>query len=363
MKIKELIHIIDKIAPFFLQQSFDNSGVQYADMEEDINKTLICLDVTPEIIEEAIEHNCNTILAHHPLFFKPFNKITKQDNPVIFQLMYHRLNLIAAHTNYDLAENGLNDYVGNLLDLKKIACLEESAEKTLKLAVYVPDKYHEKLLNALFQAGAGNIGNYSETSFSFSGKGSFTPLKGTTPFIGKTGQRESVNEIKIETVFREKDLKKITDAIYKNHPYEEPAYDIYQLQTNNKTGIGLIANLPSEQDLEIICKKVKATLKIPYLRIVKTEKQQIKTIALCTGSGGSLINKAVQKKVDLLITGDIKHHEALKAKEMGLNVIDIEHFYTEKYFVPAIKKQLIETDIPETLLAASQNMNPPFQLF
>jgi len=363
MKIKELIHIIDKIAPFFLQQSFDNSGVQYADMEEDINKTLICLDVTPEIIEEAIEHNCNTILAHHPLFFKPFNKITKQDNPVIFQLMYHRLNLIAAHTNYDLAENGLNDYVGNLLDLKKIACLEESAEKTLKLAVYVPDKYHEKLLNALFQAGAGNIGNYSETSFSFSGKGSFTPLKGTTPFIGKTGQRESVNEIKIETVFREKDLKKITDAIYKNHPYEEPAYDIYQLQANNKTGIGLIANLPSEQNLEAICKKVKEILNIPYLRMVKTNKQAIKTIALCTGSGASLINKAIQKKADLLITGDIKHHEALNAKEMGLNIIDIEHFYTEKYFVPAIMKQLTEAGVPESLLVTSKNMNSPFQLF
>ena len=362
MKIKDLANIIDQIAPFFLQQDFDNSGVQYADLDENINRMLICLDVTRETIEEAVKKKCNTILSHHPLFFKPFSKITKQDNPVIFQLMYHRLNLIAAHTNYDLAENGLNDYVGNLLDLKKIDCLEESEEKTLKLAVYVPDKYHEKLLNALFQAGAGNIGNYSETAFNFPGKGSFKPLENAKPFIGKIGKRKTVTEIKIETVFMERDLNKVIEAIYQNHPYEEPAYDIYQLKTNLKTGIGLIAQLPSEQSLEKICKKIKNILKIPYLRMVKTEKQKIKTIALCTGSGGSLINKAIQKKADLLITGDIKHHEALNAKETGLNIIDIEHFYTEKYFVPAIKEQLIRAQIPEDLLFASKKMNSPFQL-
>ena len=363
MKIKELIHSIDKIAPFFLQQSFDNSGVQYADMEENINKTLICLDVTQEIIKEAIEQNCNTILSHHPLFFQPLTRITKQDNPLIFQLIHNHINLISAHTNYDLAENGLNDYFGNLLNLKKIDCLEESPEKTFKLAVYVPEKYHKKLLNALFLAGAGNVGNYSETSFTFPGNGSFKPMDGTSPFIGKIGKRELVNEVKVETVFRERDTGRIVDTLYKNHPYEEPAYDIYQLKAINKTGIGLIANLPSDQNLDTFCKKVKKILKIPYLRIVKAKKQKIKTIALCTGSGGSLINKAILKKADLLITGDIKHHEALNAKEMGLNIIDIEHFHTEKFFVPAIMKQLIEKQVPQELLFASEQMSSPFQLF
>ena len=111
MKIRELINIIDRFAPFFLQQNFDNSGVQYADLDEKINKVLICLDVTIETIEEALKQNCNTILSHHPLFFQPLTKITKQDNPIAFQLTHHQINLISAHTNYDLAENGLNDYV------------------------------------------------------------------------------------------------------------------------------------------------------------------------------------------------------------------------------------------------------------
>jgi dinuclear metal center YbgI/SA1388 family protein len=362
MKVKDILTIINKVAPFFLQEEYDNSGIQFADLNEDIHKILLCLDVTQDTIEEAIKQNCNTILSHHPLFFKPLKRITKQDNPIAFQLIYHQLNLIAAHTNYDLAENGLNDYVGKLLNLEKIESLENSSEKTFKLAVYVPDKYHEKLLNALFKAGAGNIGNYSETSFTSSGKGSFKPSDRANPFIGKKGEREIVNEVKIETVFLERNLNKIIKAIYKKHPYEEPAYDIYQLKTNSKTGIGLIANLSSEQNLENFCKKIKSILNIPYLRIVRANKENIRTIALCTGSGGSLIKQCINKNVDLFITGDIDHHEALEAKEMGLNIIDIEHFYTEKYFVPAIREQLIKAQVPEDILFASERMDSPFQL-
>lgn len=363
MKVKELISVLDTIAPFFLQEKYDNSGVQFADLEERIEKILLCLDVTEDVIQEAVEKRCNILIAHHPLFFLPVNRITKQENPAIYQSLWHRINLIAFHTNFDLAENGLNDYFGKLLGLKKTDCLEASPEKTLKLAVYVPLKYQEKLLKALFQAGAGNIGLYSETSFSASGKGSFKPLEGTKPFIGKTGERDSVLETKIETVFRERDLNRVIDAIYQNHPYEEPAYDIYHLKTNSKTGIGLLAQLPSEQKLTDICQKIKDDLGIPYLRVVQAVKQKINTIALCTGSGGSLLEKAIQKKADLFITGDIKHHEALRAREMGLNIIDIEHFYTEQYFVPALKEQLTEAGFPKKLLLTSERMSPSFQLF
>ncbi len=362
MKIRELIDAIDVFAPFFLQQDFDNSGVQYADLDENIDKILICLDVTPETIEETVKQNCNTILSHHPIFFKPITNITRQENPIAFQLIHHHLNSIAVHTNYDLAENGLNDYVGKILGLKKIDCLEPSSEKIFKLALYVPEKYQEGLLNSLFKAGAGNIGNYDETSFTFSGKGSFKPLEGAKPFIGKTGKRELVDETKIETVFRERDFNKIIEAIYENHPYEEPAYDIYQLKTNTKSGIGLIATATSEQTLTDFVKNIKNILNIPYLRIVQANNKKVKTIALCTGSGGSLTNLAHQKKADILITGDVKHHEALRAKEIGLNIIDIEHFYTEKYFVPAIVEQLTKARVPKNLLFASKQMSSPFQL-
>lgn len=362
MKIKNFLDILDQIAPFFLQAEYDNSGIQFADLDDDIHKILLCLDVTKEIIQEAIQANCNVILSHHPLFFHPIYKITKQDNPISYQLIYQHMNLIAYHTNYDLAENGLNDYVGKLLGLNKIDFLEPSSEKTFKLAIYVPEKYQKQLLEELFKAGAGDIGNYSETSFTSSGKGSFKPSDRANPFIGEKGEREVVNEVKIETVFLEKDLNKIINTIYKNHPYEEPAFDIYQLSTKPTTGTGLIAKLDNGQILDNFSKKIKKDLELPYLRIIKANNKKIQKVALCTGSGGSLIEQCIKKNVDLFITGDIDHHEALKAKEVGLNIIDIEHYYTEKYFVPAIKKQLIEAQIPENLLFASEKMASPFQI-
>lgn len=363
MKIRKLLEILDQISPFFLQEEVDNSGIQFADLDEDVSKILLCLDVTEEIIEEALQQKCNTILSHHPLFFHPFHRITKQDNPIAYQLVYHHINLISMHTNFDLAENGLNDYVGQLLGLNKVSPIKSSPEKIYKLAVYIPGDCQDNLLEALFRAGAGKIGNYSETSFSISGKGSFKPMDGSMPFIGKTGKRESVNENKIETVFCERNLKEIINTIHRVHPYEEPAYDIYQLTTKSTTGIGMVVKLNKEQTLESFSKKVKEQLGAPYLRVIQANKKNIQTVALCTGSGGSLINQCINKHVDTLITGDIKYHEALKAKEMGLNIIDIEHYHTERFFVPAIRKQLKQFQIPERFLVDSQKMDSPFQVF
>lgn len=362
MKIRNIIQILDKIAPSLLQEEFDNSGVQFADLDEKINRILLCLDITEEVLEEAIDKKCNVIISHHPLIFQPLTKITKQDNPVIFKLFNHHINLIAVHTNYDISEQGLNDYVGKLLGLDKIGCLNLSSEKTYKLAIYVPEKYQKKLLEAFFEAGAGNIGDYSETSFTSTGMSTFKPMNNATPFVGKIGERELIGEVKIETVFLERNFKKIIETIHQNHPYEEPAYDIYEIIANSITGIGMTARLDKEQTLEAFSKKIKKVLGIPYLRITKANDKLIQTVALCTGSGGSLIDQCIKRQVDAFITGDIDHHEALKAKELGLNIIDVEHFYTERFFVPSIRNQLIQYHIPEKLLIDSQKMKPTFQI-
>ena len=363
MKIRELFDILNQIAPFALQEEFDNSGVQFADLEDDISNILLCLDVTAEIMQEADQKKCNTILSHHPLLFHPLSRVTRQENPLAYQLMVHSINLIALHTNFDLAENGLNDYVGQLLGFKKEAPLKTSSEKIFKLAVYVPVQHLNPLQEALFQSGAGQIGQYSETSFSIFGKGSFKPLEGTKPFIGQTGQREQVQEVKLETIFLERNLAQIMRTIHQNHPYEEPVYDIYELVAPSLTGIGMVASLVKNEKLENFGKTVKKALQIPYLRIVHANQREINKIALCTGSGGSLLDQCINKQVDLLVTGDIDYHEALKAKEMGLNIFDIEHFHTEKFFVPAIQKQLIQHHVPEKMLVPSQKMCSPFQLF
>ncbi len=362
MKVKELLGTLNQIAPFFLQEESDNSGVQFADLDEVISKLLLCLDVTEEVLQEAIRNNCNAVLSHHPLFYQSFKRITRQENPLAYQLFYHHIHLIAFHTNFDLAENGLNDYVGTLLGLQKTAPLKPSREKIFKLAIYVPEQFQESLQEALFRSGAGQVGNYSETSFSLSGKGSFKPLEGTKPFIGQKGTREMVNEMKIETVFQERNLSEIIASIHRNHPYEEPVFDIYPLEIHSTAGIGMLAKLNKPETLDHFLQKVKEQLQAPYVRMIQANQKKIQNIALCTGSGGSLIDQCIEKQVDLFITGDIDYHEALRAKEMGLNMIDIEHFFTEKYFVPAIQKQLVCHHFPEKLLVPSQKMISPFRI-
>jgi len=223
MKVKNLLNNLDKIAPFFLQESFDNSGIQFADLDAPVIKILLSLDVTQGVLDEAIENKVNLIIAHHPLLFSPLKQITKQKNPLFFKIITNKINLLAMHTNYDLAENGLNDYVANLLGIKKISPLQGSSEKVFKFTVYVPVKHTDKVSQAIFKGGAGKIGKYTETSFNISGKGTFKPMEGTNPFIGKIGEREEVEETKIETVVAERDLDSVVQAMKDAHPYEEPA--------------------------------------------------------------------------------------------------------------------------------------------
>ena len=360
MKINKFISILNDIAPFFLQESYDNSGIQFADIDAEIDKVLLSLDVTEDIIDEAIENGANVILSHHPVFFFPVKSITKQQNPVLFKALSSKVNLVAMHTNFDLAENGLNDYVGKLLGIKKIGPIEESKEKIYKFAVYVPVDYADKVRDALFNAGAGRIGNYAETSFNIQGEGTFKPLKGTHPFLGEIDKRENVKEIKVETVVPERNLKSIISAMKDAHPYEEPAYDIYEIKGNLPYGIGMIGNIEM-QEIEDFAEFVKTKLGARYVRLIKSNKKDIEKVALCTGAGSSLIKKLIQE-VDLYITGDITYHTALSAQELGLNILDVEHFDTEKFFVDAMYERLVQSGIPKEILVKSKRMRSPYEI-
>ncbi|GAH98626.1 unnamed protein product [marine sediment metagenome] len=342
MKVKNLLNNLDRIAPFFLQESSDNSGIQFANLDAPITKILLSLDVTQGVLNEAIENKVNLIITHHPLLFSPLKQITKQKNPLLFKIITNKINLLALHTNYDLAENGLNDYVANLLGIKEISPLQGSSEKVFKFAVYVPVKHADKVSQAIFKAGAGKIGKYTETSFNISGKGTFKPMEGTNPFMGKIGERENVEEIKIETVVAERDLDSVVQAMKDNHPYEEPAFDVYELKTKPSYGIGIFGEIDKEVEISKFSLEVKNRLKACYIRLIKSNNRKIRKVALCTGSGGSLLEQVSRKNVDLYITGDITYHTALRAKELGLNVLDVEHFDTEKFFVEALYNQLIK---------------------
>lgn len=362
MKVKNLLNNLDKVAPFFLQESFDNSGIQFADLESPITKILLSLDLTQSILDEAIENKANLIIVHHPLLFSPLKQITKQKNPLLYQVISSQINLLSMHTNYDLAEGGLNDYVANLLKIKKISPLQSSSEKIFKLAVYVPGQHADKVSQAIFEAGAGKIGKYTETSFNVAGQGTFKPMEGANPFIGKIGKKETVQEIKIETVVTERNLKSVVHAIKDIHPYEEPAFDLYELKTKPSYGIGLIGEIDEEVEISKFSLEVKNQLQARYTRLIKSNNRKIKKVALCTGAGGSLLEQVSQQDVDLYLTGDITYHTALRAKELGLNVLDVEHFDTEKFFVDALYNQMIKLGIHQDILIRSNKMESPYQV-
>jgi len=362
MKVKNLLNNLDKIAPFFLQESFDNSGIQFADLDAPVRGILLTLDVTQSVLDEAVENKANLIITHHPLLFSSLKQITRQKNPFLYQVITGKINLVAMHTNYDLAEGGLNDYVANLLAIKKISPLQSSSEKIFKFAVYVPIQHADKVSRAIFEAGAGKIGKYTETSFNISGKGTFKPMEGTNPFIGKIGEKENVEEIKIETVTIERDLESVVQAMKSVHPYEEPAYDIYELKTKPSYGIGIFGEIDREVEISEFSLEVKNRLQAHYIRLIKSNEQKIRKVALCTGSGGSLLEQVNNKDVDLYITGDITYHTALRAKELGLNVLDVEHFDTEKFFVEALYEQLIKFGISQDILIKSKKMESPYEI-
>jgi len=362
MKVKNILNNLNKIAPFFLQEEYDNSGIQFADLEAPIKIILLCLDVTQEILDEAMKNKVNLIISHHPLLFSSLKQITKQKNPLLYQVISRQINLIAMHTNYDLAEGGLNDYVVNLLGIKKIAPLQRSVEKVFKFAVYVPVKYANKVSRALFDAGAGKIGNYTETSFNIAGQGTFKPMEGTNPFIGKIGEKETVSEIKIETVIPERNLESVIQAMKNAHPYEEPAYDIYEILNKPSYGIGLRGKIEKKLPLKEFSLWLKEKLQAKYVRLIKSNDRKIQKVALCTGGGSSLIENVSNLDIDLYITGDITHHHALRAKELKLNILEIEHFDTEKFFVEAIYNQLVKSGIPKDILIKSKKMSSPYKL-
>ncbi len=361
MKVKDLVSAIDKFAPFFLQESYDNSGLQIGDSEEDITKIAVALEATKESVEFAIRNSANVLVTHHPLIFFPVKTVTKRHNPVLFEALRNGLNIVSAHTNFDIAENGLNDYVGKMLGIRKTRPLKEANEKVFKLAFYVPEDYADKVRSAVFEAGAGKIGNYDMASFNIRGEGTFRPMEGANPFIGEPYKLEHVNETKVETVVTQRNLGSVLNALLSSHPYEEPAYDIYEISLRHRFGIGMLGTLEKETSLSDFAKFVRKKLSASYVKVTRSSEKPVKTVALCIGAGGSLLEDAARSGADVFVTGDITYHTAMRAKELGLNIIDAGHFNTEKFF-PDVMLSLLKGSIEGVEVVKFSDEEGPFQI-
>ncbi|GFR36117.1 Nif3-like dinuclear metal center hexameric protein [Thermobrachium celere] len=343
IKVKEITTYLENLYPLSLAEDYDNVGLLIGYEDKIVNKILITLDITTDTVKYAIDNNIDLIISHHPIILKSIKKIDKKNyiTSMIYDLIKNDINVYALHTNYDINDNGMNDILATKLNLKEISVLfQNKIESLYKLIVYVPVDYAEEVSSALFRAGAGHIGNYDMCSFNLKGKGTFRPLEGSNPFIGNKNIMESVDEIRIETIVREKDLKQVINALLKTHPYEEPAYDIIKLENKIYKGIGRIGILEKTVKAKDVANELKEKLNLNFVVIIGDTERQIRKVAIVGGAGGDLIHIAKNKGCDLIITGDVKHHVAIEALEDDIVVLDATHFGLEQVFIEHIKTLL-----------------------
>jgi dinuclear metal center YbgI/SA1388 family protein len=353
-KLSDLVGIINKIAPPHLAEDWDNVGLQVGDPGATIKRIMVALDPGAAAIAAAIDGSCQLLVSHHPLIFKPLKRITTQDETgrLIHRAIAGNLAIVSAHTNFDTVDNGVNDLLAAALGVTGCVPLKVvHRDALLKLAVYVPQSHQEALLEVLLPFAAAQ-GSYADCSFRVVGTGTFKPLDGSAPFIGTVGRREQVEECRIELLLRKEDLSAALKALGAAHPYEEPAFDIIPLLNEGApVGIGRIGRLASPLKLQEFAPLVKERLGTASLRVVGDLQRPVAKVALCGGSGASLLREAVRQGADLFVTGDIKYHEAQEAEALGIALCDAGHFATERLVIEGLSQQL-EKELSKKKLAA-----------
>jgi dinuclear metal center YbgI/SA1388 family protein len=342
----DIIKFMEEFAPPSLAEDWDNVGLMVGSREDKVNRIMVCLDVTPKVIETAAASKIDLIVSHHPLIFKGLKRINKEDfkGRIILDLIKNGINVYSAHTNLDVTDGGVNQHLSKVLGLKNIKKLKSyKTERMFKLVVFVPKESLDSVRDAMSSAGAGWIGNYSDCSFTSEGIGTFKPLEGTNPYIGSQGKLEKVEEYRVETVASEAIIDKVVSAMISAHPYEEVAYDIYPLEISGKEyGLGCVGEIDNVMRLNDFAKVVKNKLNTGNVRVIGSLDREIKKAAVFCGSFDSSIIGQVKSKADVLVTGDVKYHDALDMFQMGMCVIDAGHFSTERIIVPRLAEILKE---------------------
>lgn len=357
-----IFRTLEKWAPLDLAYDWDNVGLQVGSYKEKTNGILVTLDVDEKVVDEAIEKGVNLIVAHHPLLFKAVKRIDYDTvkGRILQKIIANRITVYASHTNLDIAEGGVNDLLSEALQLEHVKPLAVTkVEKLYKLAVFTPLSHVQQVVDALSDAGAGHIGNYSHCTFQSQGFGTFKPLEGTNPFIGTTNKIEKVEEIKIETIVTEVQLHQTVQAMLNAHPYEEVAYDLYPLANKGKTyGIGRIGRLQEKMTLEKLIEKVKVAYNLEMLRYTGDLQQPIQKVAILGGSGEKFIQTALDQGADVLITGDITFHFAQEAEANGIALIDAGHYIEQ--IMKHKSAQYLQANFPDLPIYVSAIQTNPF---
>jgi dinuclear metal center YbgI/SA1388 family protein len=360
MKLRELCAFFEELAPLLYQESYDNSGLQLGDYSMELSGALVTLDVTEEVIEEAIQKKLNLIIAHHPLIFSGIKSITGKNmvERIVIKAIRNNIAVYAAHTNLDSIKEGVNGKICEIIGLENCKILDPLAGRIKKLVVFVPNSHAEKVRESLFEGGAGTIGNYDYCSFNLEGEGTFRGDISTNPFVGQAGKVHRERETRIEVVFPEHLKGRVITAMLQAHPYEEVAYDIYSMDNKNpQIGLGMIGELKESCTEEKFLKMLKSSFKTGVIKHSDLRAKKIKRVAVCGGAGSSLLRKAISQKADVFVSGDFKYHQFFDADGKIL-IADIGHFESEQYTREIIYDLLIK-NFPKFAVQLSEiNTNP-----
>lgn len=372
-----VINWLEEWAPPLLAEEGDHIGLQVGSRDTEITKVLVALEVTPEVIAEAITERAQLIVSHHPLIRDPLASLDYDNWPAsqVVRLVENRIHVYAAHTNLDAAAGGVNDLLAERLGLTGVRVMRPSLQETLyKLVVFVPRGHEDEVRQAICGAGAGRApgtgrsgderGNYDECTFQCSGTGAFRPLPGADPFLGQVGELERTDESRMETVVPESKIEAVIGAMLAAHPYEEAAYDLYRLRDreSSASGLGRVGLLPAPVTLRAFAEQARDALGLQALRLAGDPGRRVSRVALCGGSGMALLHRALKAGADVYVTGDVRHHDALNALARGIAVVDAGHHATEKAIVPAMAAYLTRKAAAAekhlTVLASGVNTDP-----
>ncbi len=333
MKIREIINCIEEFSPLSLQEEWDNSGLQIGDANNEIQSALISIDVTEEVIDDAILHGEKLIISHHPLIFSGIKSITGKSSVerIISKAIKNDISIYSAHTNLDMAKGGVSWKMAEKLGLREICTLIPQKGILKKIVTYVPVGHVDRIRSAIFSAGGGIIGNYDLCSFNVEGTGTFRGNETTNPFVGEAGIEHSEKEVRTEIIFPSFAQSDIISALLEAHPYEEVAYDIYPIENSHSyIGLGVLGFLKEDVDAEIFLNYLKSVFNCDVIKYSGNINKKIKKIALCGGSGSSLLKHAISSGADIFVTGDFKYHQYFES-ENKIIVADIGHFESEQF--------------------------------
>lgn len=358
--IKDITGKLEQLAPLAYQEDYDNCGLITGSPLTAVTGILVTLDCTEAVVEEAIQQNCNLVVAHHPILFKGIKKLTGQNyvERTIIKAIQNNVAIYAIHTNLDNVHIGVNKKIAERLGLTNLQILAPRTNTLLKLVTFVPPDHAENVANHLYAAGAGHIGNYKNCSFRVPGEGTFLPTENANPFQGTQGILERTQEVRLEVILPEPARNRVLQALKANHPYEEVAYYLSVLENDNQeVGAGMMGELPTPMEALKFLEFVKFKMETNCVRYTEPPARAIKKVALCGGSGSFLLSKAIAKGADAFVSADFKYHEFFDA-DGKIMIVDIGHYESEQ-FTKDLLMAFLRENFPTFAIAFSKVVTNP----